>query len=319
MRITGKFTLAALLIWMMSVSMLAQNVSFGKPSKEELALTECTNDPNAPAVVLCKTMSLTYEFSSSFEVYGNTPEITPQNYAHSGVNKYITADGTSMLYNVKMRTKILKPEGKGYANVDIMYYDKKGDIDKRDEFYSFNVVVYRNVNGKNKKIRIDKASWKDERINDEFMVRRLRIADASEGDIVDVMYELFSKRIAYIYDWQFQDDVPVLYSKCEMQIPCFLNYNVNYAIRPNIKADVTDGHILLKQEISDLQAPKKCRTNDYTIVAKDMLPWGIDPIKEKAGAKLAEMRPFIDSSSFKGIPMPTPIPDGRIWITTNPQ
>lgn len=313
-----KIVYAVLAIAMAAQTAVAQNLKFGKPSQEEWSLTQCAEAPDAPAVVLCKTLELSFDFTGNYEVYGNVPELSADNYAHSGVNKYVTAEGSSMTYKVKMRTKILKEEGKGYANLDVMYYDKKGDLDKRDEFYAFSVIVFSNNGGKVKKVRLDKSAYTDERINDEIMVRRLRIPDVKVGDIVECQFDLFSKRIAYIYDWQFQDDVPVRYSKCEMQIPAFLQYTVNRAIRPNINATVTSGQILLKQEISDLQAPKKVITNDYKLESRDMLPWGIDPVREKAGAAMAEVRPKIDGALFKGIPMPTPLPAGRVWITSNP-
>lgn len=307
-------------ILMMTVNAVsAQNLKFGKPTTEELNLTECAEAPDAPAVILCKTMNLTYDLSSSYEAYGNITELDQSNYSHSGVNKFVTAEGANMTYLVKHRTKILKDEGKGYANMDIYYYNVKDDIDKRDEFYAFTVTIYNNIGGKVKKVRLEKEAYKDERLNNEYMVRHVRIPDAKAGSIIDVQFEMFSKRIAYIYDWQFQDDIPVRYAQCNLQVPAFLSYNVNAAIRPNITSKVERGILNLKQEISDLQAPKRCLTNDYTIISRDMLPWPVDPIREKKGATYAEVRPYIDSALFKGIPTPTPIPEGRFWIITNPQ
>ena len=208
----------------------AQNLKFGKPTKEEWTLSICEEAPDAPAVVLCKSLSLTYSFTSSFESLGTVTELNETTMHGIGANKLITSEGTTMLYNVKMRTKILKDEGRDYANLDILYYYSKNDFNKRDDFYSFKVTLFSNENGKVKKKRLDNTVFEDKPISNDFMVRHVRIPQAKAGDIVEIEYELFSSRIAYIFDWQLQDEIPVRYSSCELTIPCFLNFNVNAAI-----------------------------------------------------------------------------------------
>lgn len=300
---------------------VAQNLKFGKPSKEEWELTTCAEVPDAPAVVLCKTLKLDYTISSSFSsLSGSTTELGANSLENMGTNKLVSSEGTNMLYTVKMRTKILKDEGKDYANLDILYYYSKNDMNSRDEFYSFKVTVFSNENGKVKKLKLDKEAYKDELISNHFMMRHVRIPQAEAGDIVEVQYELFSNRIAYIYDWQFQDPgIPVQYSSCELEVPCFLNFTVNASIRDNVKSRVDNGNIMIKKESNDMGPAKKCRTNIYRIEAHNMQPWTKDPIREVKGSEIAQVLSKINTSTIDGIPYPLTQPEGRKWITIAPK
>ena len=297
----------------------AQNLKFGKPSKEEWALAACEEAPDAPAVVLCKKLSLTYSFNSSFQSLGTVTELNENTLHGIGANKLITSEGTTMLYNVKMRTKILKDEGRDYANLDIIYYYSKNDFNKRDDFYSFKVTLFSNDNGKVKKMKLDNMVFQDEPISNDFRVRHVRIPQAKAGNIVEIEYELFSSRIAYIFDWQLQDEIPVRYSSCELTIPCFLNFNVNAAIRQNVKSKVDMGYIYFKQNSNDMSPARKCICNIYRIEAQNMLPWSQDPVRNVKGSAIAQVLSTISTANIQGIPYPISQPEGRKWITVSPK
>lgn len=298
----------------------AQNLKFGKPSKEEWALTSCEEAPDAPAVVLCKTLSLTYELSASFSAYGSNSSDIDLEGASLGSNDVFTAEGTSMIYTVKMRTKILKDEGKGYANLDILYYYSKKYYNKRDDFHSFKVTLFSNEGGKVKKQNLDKVAFTDVPVSNDFMKRQVRIPQAKAGDIVEVQYELFSNRIAYIFDWQLQDEaIPVRYSSCELNIPSFLTFNVNAAIRKNVNAKVDKGSITYKKDSNDLAAPKTCFSNIYRIVSRNMIPWAADPIRQTKGTEIAQVKATISNAAIQGVPYPLSQPEGLKWITLFPK
>lgn len=302
-----------------TVLVSAQNMKFGKPTKEEWALTSCPESPNAPAVVLCKNLSLVYQLSASFSAYGSDMSDFSTDGSSLGTSTPFTNEGTSMTYNVKMRTKILKDEGKDYANLDILYYFSNSEMNKRDEFYSFKVTLFSMVNGKVKKKNLDATSYKDEQITKDYRVRKVRIPQAKAGDIIEVQYELFSSRIAYIFDWQFQNDIPVQYSLCELNIPSFLTFNVNAAIRDNINSTVERSNIQYKKESTDLMPPKTCFSNFYRIEAKNMLPWAEDPIRKKIGSDYAQLKCTINNAAISGIPYPLSQPQGVNWITFAPK
>lgn len=261
--------IAALL---MAVSADAQNAKFGKPTQEEWDLNSVSFAPDAEAVVLYKSVDVTYKFSSGFGAYGSSGsgslDDTP--LASTGVNKNIDPETTSMLYNVKVRTKILKDSGTGYASVDIIYFCEEGNLNMADEFYDMSVVQFSNVNGKVKKKRISGANIKDERVDKFYAIRHIRVPEAKAGDIIEYQYQLFTNRITFIYDTQLQESIPMLYAECKMNIPYFLQFNVNKPEIPNVAGLVSLGNIQIGEVQNDFQIPKKCQTNQYTIVARDM-------------------------------------------------
>lgn len=250
----------------------AQNAKFGKPSKEEWELTSVSFAPDAEAVVLYKSVELAYTLTGSFNALGSGGEgsLDDNRFANTGTNKYISPEGTTMLYDVKVRTKILKDSGAGYASMDIISLNEKEDMNMCDDFYEMSVVVFSNVDGKVKKKRLAAANIKDERIDDHYTIRHIRVPDVKAGDIVEYQYKLFSSRITYIYDTQLQESIPVLYSKCKMEIPYILQFNVNKPEIPNVIATATLGQTLIQSPNNDRQLPRKVATNVFTIEARDL-------------------------------------------------
>lgn len=250
----------------------AQNEKFGKPSKEEWELNSVSFAPNAEAVVLYKSVEVTYKLSGAFSQFGSDGEgsLDDNRFAPSGKNKYVNPDEASMMYDVKVRIKILKDSGAEYAAMDIVSFNDQENMDMRDDFYDMKVVVFSNVGSKVKKRRVDGAGIKDERIDAHYMMRHIRVPDVKAGDIVEYQYKLFSNRVTYIFDTQLQESIPVLYSKCKLDIPHFLQFNVNKPEIPNVKASVALGQILMKSPNNDMQLPRKCVTNVFTIEARDL-------------------------------------------------
>lgn len=263
-------SLITLLLTVTAVS--AQNAKFGKPTQEEWDLNSVSFAPDADAVILYKSVNLNYTLSGAFTASGSSGDgsLDESGYGNMGTNKYINPEGSNMLYDVKLRTKILKDSGKDYASLDIIIFNDEDDMNMNDEFYEMNITVFSNVNGKVKKKRYSASSFKDERIDKYYTIRHVRLPEVKAGDIIEYQYQLFSQRITYIFDTQLQENIPVLYSKCELEIPYFLQFNVNKPEDKHVAATVHQGTIFMQSPNNDRQNPRKCATNVYTIVARDL-------------------------------------------------
>ena len=146
-----------------------------------------------------------------------------------------------MNYEIKLRTKILKSEGAKHANIDITYCD--GDLAKNnnnfDEMTDLKVTVFtKNEKGKVEKKKINIADFKKDRVDDNYAVLHVVVPDVQPGSIVEYIYKIRSPRASFIYDWVFQEDIPTLRSKCELEIPAFLKFNMNVPINKLIKSNV---------------------------------------------------------------------------------
>lgn len=300
----------------------AQNLKWGKPSQMDWSMVGWSEAPDAPAIVLCKTLKVNYELTGSFSAYdSSTSEITSSNYANSGVNRYVSEGNTSMVYDVKMRTKILKDEGVDYANIDVVYFCDEKERAAYDEFRNFSVVVFSENGGKVKKTKLGKDIFSEERINDKYMVRHVKVAGVKAGDIIEYQYQLFSKRVAFLYDWQVQEEIPVMYSHCDMDIPVFLQFNMQVPIHPMVKSNVEEGVVFLPQEGSDLQAPKRCKTNHYQIESRDMLPRSLDLQRNFADLPAAQVEAkgkIHATINVSYIEKPVSLPEGKRHIMIKP-
>ena len=261
------------------------NEKFGKPSNLEWEYKGWGDAIDADAIVLCKTMNVTYELTDQFgSLTENVTELNMDNMQFLGNNR-IDESGIIVNYEIKLRTKIMKPEGAKHADIDITY--SEGDIEKDnnsfDEITDLKVRVFsKNEKGKVEKRNINTANFVKERVNDTYVVLHVVVPDVQPGSIIEYSYKIRSPRASFLYDWVFQEDIPTLRSKCELEIPAFLKFNMNVPINNLIKSNVEAGMLTYDQNRSDMKAAKRCRTNHYTIVGDNILPEG-QPLKHNQG------------------------------------
>lgn len=253
------------------------NEKFGKPSNLEWDYKGWGDAIDADAIVLCKTMNVTYELTDQFgSLTENVTELNMDNMQFLGNNR-IDESGIIVNYEVKLRTKILKPEGAKHADIDITY--SEGDIEKDnnsfDEITDLKVRIFsKNEKGKVEKRNINTANFVKERVNDTYVVLHVVVPDVQPGSIIEYSYKIRSPRASFLYDWVFQESIPTLHSKCGLDIPAFLKFNMNVPINKLIKSNVEAGMLTYDQNRSDMKAAKRCRTNHYTIVGDNILPEG---------------------------------------------
>ena len=266
------------------------NEKFGKPSNLEWDYVGWGDAIDANAIVLCKTMKVAYELTDQFgSMTENVTELNTDNMQFLGNNR-IDESGIIVNYEVKLRTKILKAEGAKHANIDITYCD--GDLAKNnnnfDEMTDLKVTIFtKNEKGKVEKKKINTADFKKDRIDDNYVVLHVVVPDVQPGSIIEYNYKIRSPRASFIYDWVFQEDIPTLRSKCDIEIPAFLKFNMNVPINNLIKSKVEAGMITYDTNRADLKAAKRCRTNHYTIIGDNILPEG-QPLKHNQGSNDAK-------------------------------
>ena len=257
------------------------NSKWGKPSQAEWSLQAWGEAPDAEAIVLYRTMDVTYQITRQFSSYSNvSTELSVDNTAFLGNNENSNVVAT---YENKLRIKILKDSGTRYANIDIIYLCDEEDLKIYDELERLKVAVYtQNEKGKVSRRFVKNDSFKEERVDSHYVVRHITVPDVKKGDIIEYQYTLTSSRVAFLYDCSFQEDIPVLYAKCDMDIPAFLQFNMNVPIHPFVKSKVEPSKINAVQSLGDMQAPKGYPSNHYIIEGHDILPKNLD-LQRKSG------------------------------------
>lgn len=250
------------------------NEKFGKPSDLEWEYIGWREALDADAIVLCKTMDVTYELSDGFgSMVNGEGELGSDNMQVLGKTG-IDMEGIITIFDVKMRIKILKPEGSKHANIDIVYHDEKEIRDNGvDDLMDLKVRVFsKNEKGKVVKKNVNTAAFASERINDTYKVLHVVVPDVQEGNIIEYTYKVRSPRPAYIYDWSYRECIPVVYSKCDLNIPIQLQFRMNAPIDKLIKSKVEEGRLTYGQYRNDMMPAKTIRTNHYTITGSCILP-----------------------------------------------
>lgn len=320
------FLLAITCLALIANSAEAQNpnTKWGKPSQTEWSLQAWGEAPDAEAVVLNKTMELTYRIARQFQSYsGAETGVSLSNIEGIGSSENRNILAT---YAVKLRTKILKDSGAKYANIDIIYFNMEDDLKMYDEFESFKVTVFsQNDKGKVQKRTVKPSNIVDERYDKNYKVRHVTIPDVKAGDIIEYQYDLISSRITYLYDCSFQEDIPVLYALCDMNIPGMVQFNMTTPVHPFIKSKVDVSSINGEQAAGDMGAPIRYPSNHYVIEGHDILPKGLDLQRQgadteaaKVGSKPGEAFKMLGILRDQRIAQPAPISGGKGHIVINP-
>ena len=275
-----KYSLRKLLLLMAFIACGAManaqlpNEKFGKPSKLEWDFNGWGDAVNADAIILCKTMKVTYQLSDQvFNANQSDPDLSTDNLMDYGKNQ-IDYNNILVKYEVRLRTKILKPEGAGHANIDITYYN--GDnykIANNDELKDLKIKVFtKNEKGKVEKRSVDTGAFVSERVDDNYSVLHVVVPDVQPGSIIEYQYTIVSTRPAFLYDWVFQESIPTVHSLCDIDVPAILQFNMNTPINKLIKSGVEVGQLAYDTNRPDLKKGKTCPTNHYKIVGDYILP-----------------------------------------------
>lgn len=250
------------------------NEKFGKPSSQEWEFVGWGEATKADAIILCKTMKVTYQLSDHVFLYNQSLiDMSTDNLNDFSRNQI---DDSSILvnYEIRLRTKILKPEGARHANIDITYYNSNSNkFMSEDDLSDLKIKVFtKNDKGKVEKRNVSTDSFARERIDDNYMVIHVVVPDVEAGSIIEYQYNITSTRPTFLYDWVFQESIPTVRSKCDIEIPAFLQFKMNAPINKLIKSSVVAGQLEYDTNRTDLKRSKYCLTNHYKITGDYILP-----------------------------------------------
>jgi hypothetical protein len=186
-------TLFITLAMFLSTLAFSQKHDLGKVTIEELKEKRCPSDTSAAAAVLFSIGKSYFDYSESKGF-----ELVTEKYA---------------------KIKIYKKEGYDYANQILMFYtggrDEKVDVSK--------AVTYNLVGDKIEKSKLSGDGEFVEKINKYWSRKKITLPNVKEGSIIEFKFETRSEYID-LPAWQFQTDIPVLYSEYTTVIPEYYIY-----------------------------------------------------------------------------------------------
>ena len=188
------------LVTLFQSTAVAQNkYKYGKISDEELTMTQYTPDTSAVAVCLYKEGNLRFMFNINTGEFGTETE-----YIH--------------------RVKILKSEGKQYADVTIPFYESSSTKGIKEQIYNIKATSYTLVDGKVKESDLSKKFIFEEKGIENWHVMKFSIPNVEVGTVVEYKYTRKSNNPYQLDPWVIQGSIPVKYAKCFVQIPEYFRY-----------------------------------------------------------------------------------------------
>ncbi len=232
-----------LLILLSTFYVNAQNkkIKFGVPSLEELQMNTYIKDSTTSAVVL-------YE-------YGNAAI----KYLDGGVNLFI---------EYTTRIKILKKEALDRA--DIVVPLRKSSTSRKAEIISDIKAVSTTLtsSGVQKKWLTKDAIYKEDS-NDNYRLTKFAIPNVKVGSVIEYRYTIISPFLFNFHDWEFQIDIPKIYSEYNTSIPA--NYRYNIKLIGSEKMDTNESN--LKRSCFIIEPLGKADCVLATYIMKDIPPF----------------------------------------------
>lgn len=127
-----------------------------------------------------------------------------------------------VIHRYGVRIKILDKEGFDKANYVIPLYK----IGNKFETVSHIRGHTHYVDGKIHTAEMDKGAIFHEKVNEFVNLSKFTLPNITENCIIDIEYEISSPDIFNYRTWEYQDDIPKLYSEYTAIIPALYNYNV---------------------------------------------------------------------------------------------
>ncbi|MEO8885354.1 MAG: DUF3857 domain-containing protein [Mucilaginibacter sp.] len=176
----------------------AQDFPYGEITQKDIDLKKYEKDTSAHAVVL----------------------------AEFGKCQILAQEQTTPLdfeYHVKI--KILDSKALDKGNVEILF--RVGDSYHFDKITDITGITYNLAeNGRIEKTELDPQKIYTTNENKYWNKITFAMPNAKSGSIIEYKYKLESPYLINFKSWEFQSDIPKIYSEYEVHIPAYYRYNV---------------------------------------------------------------------------------------------
>lgn len=215
---------------------LEKNTKMGKPTQEEMTMTQYDLDPEAEAVVLYRSRDVRYN---------------------------LVGEKLELLYQNKVRIKILKPEGVDRGDVSINYYDPEKSSND-EHITNLKASSYNLENGKVVRTKMTSDLKNHERIDSYHSQYKFSVPNVKVGTVIEYEYILHSDFIYNIETWYAQRDIPVFHTEYHVSIPEIFIFHTDQTGFAALPHKVEPGTLMLH---GGYDVP----TNEYTFTG-DKLP-----------------------------------------------
>lgn len=180
-----------------SIVLQAQDFEYGQFKLDELNMTKYDKDTSAHAVVL-------------------------QEFGKAWIS---SADRIPLVFEYHTKIKIFDSQAFNEGEVEIPIW--KGDNDRYDEVTEIRAITYyKDENGLIQKTEMDPKKTFHVKINKYWDAIKFALPNVRKGCVIEYKYHLESPNRWTFKTWEFQSNLPKIYSEYEAHIPAVYNYNI---------------------------------------------------------------------------------------------
>lgn len=195
-----KILLLLLTLSLLSITARSQDFEFGTFKVEDLSMKKYNKDTSAHAVVLLE--------------HGRA-EI-----ARTG------DDDINLVYDYHVKIKIFDKTAFNEGNIEIPFYSEDGMTYEKVEDVK-GITISSDENGSIVKTELDPAKIYTEKDSKHWSRLKFAMPALREGCLVEYKYKIITPYISTFHPWQFQSDIPKVYSEYDVHIPAFWNFNAS--------------------------------------------------------------------------------------------
>lgn len=191
--------LTLLCVFFLTFHTHAQEVKFGKVSKEELIEKAHPLEPDAKAAVLYKEQNVRYDYQE------NT--------------------GWTLVTTVFQRVKIYQKTGFDWATTLVPLYIGNSESER---ISGVKGITFNYENGQITEDKLKKESIFEEKVNKYRKKASITQPNVKEGSVLDLEYQVFSPFFTSIDELKFQFDIPVNQIKTTVSIPEYFMFKQHF-------------------------------------------------------------------------------------------
>ena len=236
-----KTTLLLALLLGSSLTALSQelNKKWGKPTQEELTMTEYAPDKDARAVELYRSVDVYYSFSNGIQV----------------------------LYDVRCRLKVLKPEGRSVGDISISLRQGESYRMMREIVTGLKATAYNLENGKVVKTKMEGSMVNEEQVDKTEKLVKFSVPQVRVGTVIEYEYRLESDFFYDLHDWHAQSDIPVRWTRYQLSVPEWFRFSIEQSGVAHLQYTGEQGNMTI--DGTPLSTEEKTFTGEFLPALKD--------------------------------------------------
>lgn len=138
-------------------------------------------------------------------------------------DSHVSDEEYNLITKKKHKIKILNKEGFQYASVSIPLYNNKQRFEKVENIIA---TTYNLIDGQVIKTNLLEKDIFKEKYNENHTIVKFTMPNIKEGSVITYSYKLISPFMGKYHGWEFQSDIPKMYSEYRTSIPGNWEYHI---------------------------------------------------------------------------------------------